>query len=150
MAAPIDLAALVNAIGDAVVVCDAKGAIVYWNPAAERLFGFTPEEALGASLDIIIPQRMQARHWEGYDKTMETGHTKYGHDVLRVPAVGKGGKALSIAFTVAMLNGSDGKPSHVIGVMRDETLRFAEDRALKKRLVELEQQAAAAQKGSTA
>jgi PAS domain S-box-containing protein len=148
MAAPIDLAALVNAIGDAVVVCDAKGAIVFWNPGAERLFGFTQEEALGASLDIIIPQRMQARHWEGYDKTMETGHTKYGHDVLRVPAVGKGDKALSIAFTVAMLYGDDGKPSHVIGVMRDETERFAQDRALKKRLAELEQQAA--QKGSTA
>jgi PAS domain S-box-containing protein len=150
MAAQIDLAALVNAIGDAVVVCDAKGAIVYWNPAAERLFGFTQEEALGASLDIIIPQRMQARHWEGYDKTMETGHTKYGHDVLRVPAVGKGDKALSIAFTVAMLYGDGRKPSHVIGVMRDETVRFAEDRALEKRLAELEQQAAAAQKGSTA
>jgi PAS domain S-box-containing protein len=138
MSHSVDLAALVNAIGDAVVVCDAKGAIVFWNPAAERLFGFTSEEALGASLDIIIPERMRSRHWEGYDKTMATGHTKYGHDVLRVPAVGKGGRSLSIAFTVAMLNGPDGKPSHVIGVMRDETARFAEDRALKKRLAELE------------
>ncbi|HET9822731.1 MAG TPA: PAS domain-containing protein [Burkholderiaceae bacterium] len=142
---PIDTTALVNAIGDAVVVCDAQGAIVLWNPAAERMFGYTQAEALGASLDIIIPERMQMRHWEGYHKTMQTGHTRYGHDVLKVPAVGKGGRAMSIAFTVAMLNGPDGKPAHIIGVMRDETLRFAEDRALKKRLAELE----AAQKGAS-
>ncbi len=149
MNTPIDAQALVNAIGDAVVVCDAHGAIVLWNPAAERMFGFSQAEALGASLDIIIPDRMQARHWEGYHKTMETGHTKYGHDVLKVPAVGKGGRSMSIAFTVAMLYGADGKPSHVIGVMRDETVRFAEDRALKKRLTELESALKAAGSGAS-
>jgi PAS domain S-box-containing protein len=130
--------ALVNNIGDAVAVCDASGRITFWNGAAERMFGFTQEEAVGSSLDIIIPERMRQRHWDGYHKTMETGHTKYGNDVLRVPAIGKGGKSLSIAFTVAMLYGPDGKVVAIASVMRDETDRFNQDRALRKRLQELE------------
>jgi hypothetical protein len=92
----------------------------------------------GKSLDIIIPQRQQQRHWDGYHKTMETGITKYGNDVLRVPAVHKDGHTLSIAFTVAMLHTPDGKISAIVAVVRDESARFAEDRALKKRLTELE------------
>jgi len=136
--ASIDLNALINAVGDAVIVCDAAGAITLWNPAAEHMFGFTEAEALGQSLDIIIPERMRKRHWDGYHKTMETGVTKYGHDVLRVPAIGKGGKALSIAFTVAMLYAPDGKVSAIASIMRDETDRFNHDRVMRKRLAELE------------
>jgi PAS domain S-box-containing protein len=134
----LNLGALVAAVGDAVVACDASGAIVLWNPAAERLFGYGESEALGQSLDIIIPQRLQQRHWEGYHKTMETGHTKYGHDVLRVPAVDKSGRDMSIAFTVAMLHSPDGKPEIIVSVIRDETARFKKDREMRKRLAELE------------
>jgi PAS domain S-box-containing protein len=138
MPSDIDLKSLIAAIGDAVVVCDAGGAIVLWNPAAQRLFGYTPEEALGQSLDLIIPDRLRARHWEGYHQTMATGITRYGTDVLRVPAVDKAGRAMSIAFTVAMLHAADGKVSAIASVIRDETARFGEDRALRKRLAELE------------
>ncbi len=138
MPSEIDLNALVAAFGDAVVVCDASGAIVLWNPAAQRLFGHTPEEALGQSLDLIIPDRLRARHWEGYHQTMATGITRYGTDVLRVPAVDKAGRAMSIAFTVAMLHSPDGKVSAIASIIRDETARFSEDRALRKRLAELE------------
>jgi PAS domain S-box-containing protein len=140
MSTAIDPAALVNAIGDAVVVSDRKGRVIVWNPAAERLFGFTEAEALGQRMDMIIPERLRARHWEGFDKSMETGTTRYAHDVLRVPAVTKAGQALSIAFTVAMLFDAQGKVSAVASVIRDETDRFAQDRALKKRLAELEAQ----------
>lgn len=138
MKTALDLGSLVAALGDAVVACDASGAIVLWNPAAERLFGYEESEALGQSLDIIIPQRLQQRHWDGYHKTMETGHTRYGHDVLRVPAVDKSGRDMSIAFTVAMLFSSDGKPEVIGSVIRDETARFKKDRAMRKRLAELE------------
>jgi len=143
MQAGIDLSALVAAVGDALMVCDAKGAIVLWNPACERLFGHTKAEALGQSMDLIIPERLRKRHWEGYDKTMATGITKYGTDVLRVPAVDKQGRALSIAFTVAMLHAADGTVSAIAAVIRDETSRFAEDRALKQRVAQLEAQLAA-------
>ena len=140
MQADIDLKALVGAIGDAVIVSDPNGKVIVWNPAAERLFGFTEAEALGQSMDLIIPERLRKRHWEGFDHSMATGTTKYGHDVLRVPAVDKAGRALSIAFTVAMLFGPDGKVSAIASVIRDETSRFAEERALRKRVTELEAQ----------
>jgi PAS domain S-box-containing protein len=140
MQAPIDLNALVAAIGDAVVVSDREGKISVWNPAAERLFGFTEAEALGQSMDIIIPQRLRARHWEGFDKSMQTGTTRYAHDVLRVPAVDKAGQALSIAFTVGLLHDAQGRISAIAAVIRDETARFGEDRALRKRVAELEAQ----------
>lgn len=143
MQTSIDCKALVESIGDAVIASDPSGAINLWNPSATRMFGFTEAEALGKSLDIIIPQRQQQRHWDGYHKTMETGITKYGNDVLRVPAVHKDGHTLSIAFTVAMLHTPDGKISAIVAVVRDESARFAEDRALKKRLTELEMQVAA-------
>ena len=138
MASDINLNALVAAIGDAVMVCDAQGAILLWNPACERMFGHTEAEVLGKTMDLIIPERLRKRHWEGYEKTMATGITKYGHDVLRVPAIDKQGNSLSIAFTVAMLYGADGKVSAIASIIRDETSRFNDERALKKRLAELE------------
>ncbi len=144
MNSAIDYNALIDAIGDAVVVCDAAGAITLWNPAAQRMFGYTPAEALGQSLDLIVPERLRARHWEGYHKTMETGITRYGSDVLRVPAVDKQGRSLSIAFTVALLHSADGKIDAIASIIRDESVRFNEDRALRKRVAELEAQLAGA------
>jgi PAS domain S-box-containing protein len=147
MSSAIDYKMLVESVGDAVMACDASGAITLWTPACERMFGFTQADAMGKSLDLIIPQRQQQRHWDGYHKTMQTGITKYGNDVLRVPAVHKDGHTLSIAFTVSMLHTPDGKVSHIVAVVRDESARFAEDRNVRKRLMELESQLAA--KGKT-
>jgi PAS domain S-box-containing protein len=144
MQTPIDLKQLIEAVGDAVMVADARGAIILWNPACERMFGYTEAESLGRSLDMIIPQRQQQRHWDGYNKTMETGITRYGNDVLRVPAVHKDGHTLSIAFTVALLRSPDGKVSGIAAVIRDETARFNDERALRKRLMELEAKVAQA------
>jgi PAS domain S-box-containing protein len=140
MKTAIDCHDLVAAIGDAVIASDAKGAITLWNPAAERMFGHTEAEALGQSLDIIIPERLRGRHWEGYDKSMATGTSRYGHDLLRVPATHKDGRAMSIAFTVAMLFTPERKVSSIIAVIRDETVRFNDERTLRKRIVELEAQ----------
>ena len=138
MQAAIDFEQLVNAIGDAVVISDPHGAITLWNPAAERIFGFTQEDALGQSLDLIIPERLRGRHWEGYEKTMATGQTRYGNDLLRVPSVHKDGRALSIAFTVALLYSPERELTGIVAVIRDETARFQEDRNLRKRIAELE------------
>ena len=134
----VDLAQLVDGAGDAIVVCDAACAITLWNRAAERIFGFTEADALGQSLDLIIPQRQRDRHWEGYHKTMATAVTKYGADVLRVPALHKDGHTLSIAFTVSMLFSDDRKVTGIAAIVRDETKRFTEERELRKRLVEAE------------
>ena len=142
MQTTIDTTQLVAAIGDGVVVADADGKIIMWNPACERIFGFSAAEAMAQSLDIIIPQRQQQRHWDGFTKTMETGQTRYGNDVLRVPAVHKDGRSISIAFTVALLPAPEGKVGAIVAVVRDESKRFAEDRALRARLTELESKAA--------
>jgi len=138
MHSAIDFKQLVNAVGDAIIVCDANGAITFWNPAAERLFGFSEQEALGQSLDLIVPERQRQRHWDGYKKTMQTGQTRYGNDVLRVPALHKDGRALSIAFTVAMLFSAEKTVTAIIAIIRDDTARFSEERSLRKRLAELE------------
>lgn len=134
----IDFAQLVANAGDAIVVSDRDGAIVVWNAAAERIFGYTPDEALGHSLDLITPDRHRKRHWDGYRKSMETGTTRYGAEVLRVPALHKDGRALSIAFTVCMLFDADETVTGVTAVIRDETERWNAERALRKRLAELE------------
>ncbi|BAN26616.1 PAS domain-containing protein [Caballeronia insecticola] len=143
MTQTIDYEQLVNAIGDAVIISDASGAITLWNPAAERMFGFTQSEAMGQSLDLIIPERLRGRHWDGYHKTMATGETRYGHDLLKVPAVDKDGRSMSIAFTVALLHSPQGEVTSIVAIIRDETARFQEDRALRKRIAELEAKAAA-------
>jgi PAS domain S-box-containing protein len=137
-AGSIDHRQLVQAIGDAVVVVDVSGVIVLWNTAAERIFGFREIEAVGRSLDLIIPQRQRERHWDGYAKTVSTGTTRYGSSLLRVPALHKDGSALSIAFTVALLKRTDGQIDAIAAVIRDETARFNEERALRKRVAELE------------
>jgi len=138
MQANVDFKQLVEGAGDAIMVCDAKGAIALWNRAAERIFGFTEAEALGQSLDMIIPQRQRQRHWDGYHKTMETGITKYGADLLRVPALHKDGHTLSIAFTVSMLFSENREVTGIVAFVRDETARFAEERKLRARLQEAE------------
>jgi PAS domain S-box-containing protein len=142
MQTTVDLNALVSAVGDAVVVSDVEGAITLWNKAAERLFGYTQAEALGQSLDIITPERLRERHWEGYRKTMATGITRYGTEVLQVPAIDKAGRSFSIAFTVALLYAADGKVSAIAAVIRDDTRRFERDRTQRKRINELEAQLA--------
>jgi PAS domain S-box-containing protein len=124
--------------GDAIVAAGADGGIVLWNPAAERIFGYTEREALGRSLDLIIPERFRQRHWDGYRETMRTGHTKYGADVLRVPAVHKDGRTLSIAFTVALMHEPDTGARVIAAIIRDETTRWNEERELRRRLAELE------------
>lgn len=146
MSEAIDYKQLVHGMGDALVVSNAQGDIILWNKAAERIFGYTEAEALGKRLDLITPDRFRHRHWEGYEKSMETGTTRYGTQLLKVPALHKDGKTLSIAFTVTMLFDEANRVTGVAATIRDETVRFHADRALRNRLSELEN--AADPKGS--
>ena len=139
MSEPLDLERFVQAAGDGIVAADAEGRIILWNPAAERIFGFTAEEALGRSLDLIIPERFRDRHWTGYREVMRTGTTRYGSEVLRVPALHKAGMPLSIAFTVALVGSARG--TVIAAIVRDETKRWGEERELRRRVAELEQRA---------
>jgi len=138
MNANVNLEQLVNCVGDAIIVVDAHEKIVMWNPAATRIFGYSEAEAMGNTLDLIVPERQRHRHNEGCRKSMETGITRYGTSLLKVPALHKDGSMLSIAFTVGMLFDEHQKVNGIAAIIRDETERFAQERALKKRIADLE------------
>jgi len=130
---------IVQEAPDAVVLAGADGKIALWNPGAERLFGFTEAEALGQSLDLIVPEKYRERHWAGYREVMRTGQTQYGAQVLRVPALRKDGSRLSIAFTVGMLKTAEGRVEGIFAIMRDDTEAFTTQKALRERVKELEE-----------
>lgn len=130
--------AVVREAPEAIVVCDPAGTIVLWNGGAERVFGYPAGEALGRSLDLIIPEKQRPRHWAGFEKTMATGETKYGDSLLKVPAAHRDGRRLSIEFSVALLRDADGEIAGIAAVIRDATERWAADRDAARRLSEAE------------
>ena len=122
---------------DAVIYAEGGGIIRFWNAGAERIFGFNPTEAIGKSLDIIIPESLRARHWAGFDETMRTGTTRYGAgDVLAVPALRKDGTRISIEFTVLPFHDETGRMIGVAAILRDVTKRFEELKSLRRQLAE--------------
>ena len=126
--------AVLHTSPDAIVYADCVGAIRFWNTGAERIFGFSEAEALGQSLDIIIPERLRQRHWDGYARVMATGESRYGHgDLLSVPAVRKDGTRISVEFTIVSLRDEAGQIEGVAAIMRDATARFEEMKALRAR-----------------
>ncbi len=130
--------ALLTGCSDAVIVSDRDGTITMWNPGAERIFGFTEAEALGRPLDIIVPDSLRSRHWDGYVTTVASGQSRYGAgDILAVPGLHKDGHRISVEFTIAMLHDASGKVEGMAAVLRDVTRRFEEMRELRKRLADL-------------
>jgi len=126
---------LVARMPDAVIHADADGRILFWNDGATRIFGYTAAEAVGQSLDIIIPEGLRARHWDGFNHTMETGQSRYGAgDLLAVPAMRKDGQRISVEFTVTPFRGPDGQMAGIAAVLRDVSARFAETRSLRREL----------------
>jgi PAS domain S-box-containing protein len=126
--------ALLQTMSDAIIASDRDGRITFWNPGAERIFGFSRAEAIGQSLDLIIPERLRPRHWAGYAQVMRTGESRYGHgDLLSVPALRKDGTRLSIEFTIVPLKDEAGAMAGMAAILRDVTARFEEMRALRQR-----------------
>jgi PAS domain S-box-containing protein len=139
---PSDFTArLVVAGPEAVIYADAAGRIRFWNAAASRIFGFAEDEALGASLDLIIPERLRARHWQGYDEVMHGRDSRYGEgDLLAVPARHKDGHQISAEFTILPLRDDAGALLGIAAFLRDVTARFEEIRALRRELAALKAQ----------
>jgi PAS domain S-box-containing protein len=131
-------AAIVARTDHAVVVADADGAIRFWNPAAEAMFGWPAADALGRSLDLIVPEKLRDRHWDGYRRVMATGETEYAGRTLAVPALRADGSRISIEFTVTLLPGDDGEIAGIAAIMRDVSAQWEERRTLNRRLAEAE------------
>lgn len=136
---------LVKEGADAVIHAGAEGRILSWNAAATRMFGHSEAEALGQSLDLIIPERLRPRHWQGYDQVMKGGESRYGAgDLLSVPARHKDGRQLSVEFTILPLHDDAGAMLGIAAFLRDVTARFEEMRALRRELAALKAQGSAA------
>jgi PAS domain S-box-containing protein len=128
---------LLHTRSEAIIAADRNGIICFWNPGAERIFGHAAADAIGRSLDLIIPERLRNRHWDGYRGTISTGRSRYGEgDVLAVPAQHKNGATISIEFTVLPLRDGSDAIIAIVAIMRDVTKRFEEIRQLKRRLNE--------------
>jgi PAS domain S-box-containing protein len=126
---------LVRDTADAIIYADAQGVITFWNKGAERIFGFSEAEATGKTLDIIIPENLRKRHWEGFSETIQTGKTRYAAgDVLAVPALRKDGTGISIEFTILPFADRAGRILGIAAVLRDVTRRFEELKSLRKEL----------------
>jgi PAS domain S-box-containing protein len=122
--------ALLATASDAIIATDCTGIINFWNPG-----GFAADEAIGRSLDLIIPDNLRARHWTGFNSVMETGESHYGHgDLLSVPALTKGGQRISVEFTIVMLKDEQDLPIGTVAILRDVTRQFEENRKLKRQL----------------
>ena len=127
--------AILSTSGDAIIAADENGIIRFWNPGAERIFGYAGDEAIGRPLDIIIPEHLRERHWSGYRRIMATGETRYGQGkILSVPGVRKDGARISLEFTIVPLRDGELQLVGLGAIMRDVTGRFEEMRTLKRKL----------------
>ncbi|SHJ95373.1 PAS domain S-box-containing protein [Malonomonas rubra DSM 5091] len=126
---------------DAILFADRQSVIRTWNKGAELMFGYSAEEVIGESLDLIIPENLRQRHNDGYAATMKSGHSKYGHDLLSVPAVHKDGRRLFCDFSIVMVKNDDGEMLGIASIMRDTTAQKAREKELRERIKELETKA---------
>ncbi len=125
---------LVNNASDAILVSDREGIIRFWNSGAEQIFGHTADEALGQSLDLIIPENMRGRHWEGYWRVMSSGETKYKTGLLSSPGICKDGSRISLEFSMVLLHDDAGTVQGCGSIMRNITERWNKEKELKERL----------------
>ncbi|GAB3698463.1 PAS domain-containing protein [Corynebacterium nasicanis] len=123
---------------DAVIYCDRSGDIQLWNAGAERIFGWTAAEAVGRNLDLIIPEKHRAVHWQGWERVMETGETRYGATPLAVPGLHKDGSTMSLEFTITMLTDPTGRIEGIAAILRDVSVRWQREKELRARVRDLE------------
>jgi PAS domain S-box-containing protein len=122
----------------AILCADREGKIRLWNSGAEAMFGYRAEEVLGKSMDLIIPENLRARHWEGWAGVIASGVTKYGRDALAVPAIRKDGSRISIEFNILLLSAPTGEVLGAAATIQDVTARWQQQKELKSRIVALE------------
>jgi len=125
-----------------ILYADREGHIRFWNSGAEEIFGYRAEETVGKLMDLIIPENLRPRHWEGWNKVLATGVTKYGREVLAVPAIKKDGTRISIEFNILLLRAPTGEILGAAATIQDVTKRWQQQKELRSRLAALEAKAA--------
>ena len=129
---------IIEASQDAVIMADRNGVLCLWNNGAETIFGYSSDEVIGKTLDLIIPNRFRERHWNGYMNVIATSVTKYSNNMLAVPAQKKDGTLISIEFTITMLADESGFLHGIAAIIRDVTTRRNEENKIKEKLAALE------------
>jgi PAS domain S-box-containing protein len=133
---------IVQECSEAIMCADQEGVIRLWNKGAEAMFGYSAAEAEGNSLDLIIPENLRGRHWDGYHKVMASGVTRYGTELLSAPGIRKDGTRLSLEFNMVIVRGEDCAMLGTGAIIRDVTTRFQKEKALKELLKVLEEKPA--------
>ena len=129
---------LIEDAPEAILVSDREGVIRFWNSGAELMFGHTSAEAVGQSLDLIIPENLRERHWKGYRRVMASGETKYKTGLLSSPGMRKDGTRVSLEFSMVLLRDEAGDMQGCASIMRDVTDRWQKEKELKERLTACE------------
>lgn len=129
---------MVNNAPDAILISDREGIIRFWNSGAEQMFGHTTAEAVGQSLDLIIPENLRSRHWEGYWRVMASGETKYKTGLLSSPGIRKDGNRVSLEFSMILLRDEAGDLQGCASIMRDVSEHWKKEKELKERLTACE------------
>ena len=129
---------IVEQTTDAIIFADREGLIQIWNQGAESVFGFPAEEVLGKSLDVIIPEEMRKRHWEGYSKAIAEGKTRTGGRVMATRALHKDGIRLYVDMSFAVIVDKSGNAEGALAIGRNITERYLADKVLRKHMIELE------------
>jgi PAS domain S-box-containing protein len=127
---------LIEESPDAVLVADLDGVIKFWNRGAEHIFGYTASEAVGQSLDLIIPENLRGRHWDGYWRVMSSGETKYKTGLLSSPGLRKDGSRVSLQFSMILLRDEAGAMLGCGTIMRDVTEQWEKEKALRGHLAD--------------
>jgi PAS domain S-box-containing protein len=123
---------------DAVIFADTAGVIRAWDGAADRVFGHAAEDAIGQSLDLIVPERFREAHWRGYNRALSEGSTKYSGQSLPTRSVRKDGMTVYVELTFAVVQNARGEVIGALAQARDITERWEREREQARRLKELE------------
>lgn len=116
---------------EAVIHADRQGLIELWNPAAETMFGFSAAEAIGQSLDIIIPERLREAHWRGFHAAIASGRTRLNGRPTVTRALHKSGATLYVEMSFAMVCATSGEVIGSVAVARDATERVQREKAAR-------------------
>jgi PAS domain S-box-containing protein len=126
-------ARILDHVADAVISTDRSGAIIRWNHASTALFGYSADEVLGQSVELIIPERMRAAHWSGFDAAMAKGATKLEGRPTLTRAVHKSGRRLYVEMTFAIVKGdTESEELGAVAMARDVTERVEQERAASR------------------
>jgi len=129
---------IVTECAEAIMFSDQEGIIRLWNKSAEVMFGYSSVEAVGISLDLIIPENLRGRHWEGYHRVMQSGESRYRTELLSAPGIRKDGSRISLEFSMVIVRDENSTVIGTAAIIRDVSARWQKEKTLREQIKALE------------